>query len=437
MATRSGISFSLAAIIVVVILSVGIIAALEYNTTYSGTTKTATRSFTSSTITASSTPAITVTLESSSSLTSVMIPSVFDYEDWNVSGNTDGYPPTSISFNSNSDEIYLSDAPTNNITIVDANTHEVTGVFSMPGIYAGQVDVDPQSNILAVWVNICTEPKLNASACPPADNIPSVVVVNGSSGAVLHTFLLYPGDFAVDSATSRIYETRDCPDPNASIFNPYYTNCGFLTSYDMITGSLISNISLNAEAFQIEVNPNNNMLYVLNSSDLMLINATNFATEAETSLAYYSSSTPILQVDPTTDTVFALGINATSTIISAINGTTGSILYSTVIGSACTIDSNRYYVNSYTNQIYATGWNNTLGTNYFLVINASTGDIATMLSTQGYVYAGSTFNPDFNEIYLLATSGNASEVVSFLLQLSPAHVDTSLLSDSQCYDVPV
>lgn len=447
MAARSGISFTLAAIIVVVILAVSTFAVVEYETITSGTSKTTSESTTSSTMSSSSSTNVIVTFTITSTPSSsptkittttstIMPPTVFNFEVWNVSGNTYGYPPSLITFNSNSSEIYLSGAPSNNITIIDANTHNVTGILTMPGIDAEHIDVDPETNILLVWVVTCNEPNKNASTCPANDISTTVAEITASTGAVIHAFPLYPGYFAVNFASSTIYEIQPCPNPNGPILNPYYTNCGFLTSYDMLTGSLTSNTSLNAEPYGIAVNPNNNMVYVLASQNLLVINGTNGLTEGETSLSFYSSSTPILQVDANTDTVFALGINATSTIITAINGTTGAVIYSSVIGSACNIDSNRYYVNPYTNQIYASGFNSILGSNYFLIIDATTGRLVNMLSTQAYEYADSTFNPKLNDIYLLMSKGNASQLVSLPSEITSTYVNPSLLRDSQCYAVP-
>jgi len=207
---------------------------------------------------------------------------------------------------------------------------------------------------------------------------------------------------AIDSTTGTLYEIQECPNPRGTVLSQELPNCGFLTSYDLKSGSLIANVSLGLPTYSIAVNPETNMMYVLGGSmlsyEFLIINGTNNTIQSVTPLDLIS--TPVLQADPNTNTVFALGSNQSSTVIIALNGTSGRIIYSSGIGSACSVDSNRYYVNPVTNQIYATVYNNTLSTNYFLIVNASSGRLVNMFSTQGYPYEGSTSNPQLNETSL-------------------------------------
>jgi len=55
-----------------------------------------------------------------------------------------------------------------------------------------------------------------------------------------------------------------------------------------------------------------------------------------------------------------------------------------------------------------------------------------MLSTLGYAYEGSTFNPPPNEVYLLLSG----QLVALPAQLPQTYVNTSLLTASNCIDVP-
>jgi hypothetical protein len=130
--------------------------------------------------------------------------------------------------------------------------------------------------------------------------------------------------------------------------------------------------------------------------------------------------------------VFSLATNGSSTTITAVNGSTGRILYSSRIGSACSVDPNRYHVNPVTNQIYASGDNETSG-NYLLVVNASDGRLVNMISTLGNVYEDSTSNPSTGEVYLLV--GN--QLVALPAELSGAYVNPSILTYSGCSDVPM
>jgi DNA-binding beta-propeller fold protein YncE len=198
---------------------------------------------------------------------------------------------------------------------------------------------------------------------------------------------------------------------------------------------LIANVSLGVEPSGIAVSQTSEATVFVstNDSELLLINGTSGQTEEETSLPYYNSysSTPVLETNPTTNAVFALYENSTQTILTAINGTNGKVIYSSSIGSACYVDSNRYYLNPHTDEIYASYSQG--NSSFFLIINGRTGQLSNMLSTEGHVYVGSAYNPQSNEIYLLVGSG---ELISLALPVAQTYVNSSLLADSSCSIVP-
>lgn len=313
----------------------------------------------------------------------------------------------------------------------------------MPGVVAGQITVDPFANMLIVFVTVCNnEPYANASTCSPNNLNTTVLEIDGNSGAVARAFPLDLGLFAVNFETGTIYEIHDCPNPGPhGVTDPYLPNCGFLSSYDLRFGSLISNVSLSAAPYEIAVNPKIDAVYVETTQTFLVINGTTDQVEASSPLSFVSS--PVIEVNSNTNTVYALGVNQSNnqsyTVLTAINGTSGKIVYTAAIGSACSVSSNRYYLNPFTDQIYATGSNATLGTNYFLVINASDGQLTNMLSINGDEYIDSTFNPQMNETYLALTNpdGTASQLLNLPWLMTQTYVNPSLLSFSNCNDLPV
>jgi len=407
------------AIIVVAVIVIAVFAATEYKGMNVATT---------------STTATTSTLQT----TSVTKPvDVFNIEEWGASVNSDSYPPDNVVFNSNLSEIYLTGFPSPNITLIDPLTHAVNGTLRMPGIDAESIAVDPKSGTVVVWVVTCRASNANASTCQGYDISTTAVEANGRTGKVDHVFPLYPGYFAVDFAAGTLFEIRGCPNPQGTPMDEYYANCGFLTSYDLRSGDLDSNFSLGAVPFSIAVNQAKHAtVFVTTGSELLLINGSNGQTIKETSLPNESpyASTPVLSIDTATNTVFSMYENSTHTILTAINGTNGRLIYSSPIGSACYVDSNRYFVNPYTNEVYASAYNSQNNQGFFLTIDADTGHLTNILSTQGYDYVGSAYNPNLNEIYLLLGDG---ELLSLKAPIAQTYVDQNLLADSSCSIIPV
>ena len=387
-------------------------------------------------LTTTATSTLTYTATSAPATSIQTPPTVFNAESWNVAINGYAYPPSFVTFDTNSSTIYLSGAPSNLITVLDANTHELSSTFAVPGFYAGPILVDPKTNTLLVWADVCNnKPNATAATCNPTDINTTIVEVNGNTNGVIHVFPLNLGNPAVDIGTGTLYETRACPNPHGSVMDPDLPDCGFLVSYDLKSGSLLANISLKAPLADVAVNSRTNMIYLVlgassSSFELMIMNGTTNKIVSETGLKFVTG--PVLQVNPDTNTVFALGANQSSTLVDAIDGTDGRVLYSSVIGSACTVNSNRYYVNPFTNQVYATGSNSTLRTNYFLTIDASTGRLVNMLSTQGYYYEDSTYNPQLEEVYLLLNG----QLVALPAQMHQTYVNPALLTESGCFNEP-
>lgn len=367
-------------------------------------------------------------------------PSISSEQGWNVNLTDYLYPPNFVSFDPNSDEIYVSGAPSPLVTVVNPKTHTVSGTFAIPGtISVGEVLLDSKTDTLLTFANTCQgEPGANTSTCDVGNVETHLVELNESSKAVIREFPVHAASFAAfDLATGAFYTSQECPNPHGGMGDQFLHNCGFLLKFDLATGDLLDNVSLNAPPSSIAVNPETGMVYFITgttyggySQDFVTLNGTDDRVVSK--VPFDTISTPILRVDPSANTVFSLATNGSSTIMTAVNGSTGGILYSSRIGSACSVDPNRYYVNPATNQIYASGDNVTAG-NYLLVLNASDGRLVNMISTLGNVYEDSMSNPVTGEVYLL--SGN--QMVALPAQLPQTYVNPSILTYSGCNDVPM
>jgi len=368
-------------------------------------------------------------------------PYISSIQDWNVSITGYSYPPNFVSFDQTSGEIYLSGAPSAQVTMVDSTTHIVSGTFEIPGtIYVGPIRLDSKAGTLLAFADICNgETAANASTCNPGNIEPHLFVLNEGTKAVIREFPVSGGDYGVDFATGTLYTGLSCPNPSGGPMDSVFPNCGFLTKYDLMSGALLANVSLDSPPGSIAVNSDTGMVYIVtgstfgaSSEEFFAFNGT--SDQVLSKISFNTISSPVLQVDPSTNTVFSLATNGSSTVITAINGATGRILYSSPIGSACSVDSNRYYVNPVTNQIYASGDNGTGGdSNYLLVVNASDGRLVNMVSTLGNVYEDSTSNPSSGEAYLLA----GEQLVALPAVLSQTYVNPSLLTYPSCFDEPV
>jgi hypothetical protein len=377
----------------------------------------------------------------------ISAPDIFSADGWSMTIN-DSFYPNQIAYNPNFDAIYLFDAPSNVITVIAASNRNLSNTFTEPEANANELITNPEANILVYLGDVCIAPQ---TTCSPADINTSVLEINGNTDAVMNAFSLPPpslGSFAVNFATGILYETLSCPDPNATtVFNQAPSNCGFLYSYDLKSGSLLANTSLGVPPSNIIVDPQSNLIYIIAgdpfSQELLIIIGTTNRLQSETPLDFYFTGLS-LQVNPNTNTVFVLGANANSTILTALNGSSGKIIYSSIIGSGCSIDTTEYSVDPLTNQIYATAYNETLNTNYLLIFNGTNGQLVNMLSTGAYAYVGSAFNPQANETYLLLQSTLSppqillpDQLVSLPTQMPQTYVDTSLLTSSSCNMIPV
>jgi len=353
---QNGIGRTAASLLLVVVV---LAASLTYVIVTPHSVKTSTGT---QTVTQSSTT--TQTTESTTTITAPPLysgpplgpgPSVFGAEEWNLTISGYSYPPDSVAFNPSSGEIYLMGGSSDVVTMVDSRTHRVSGTFTIPDtIYIDGIIADSKPDTLLAFATFCSgEPNANATTCPPADIAPGVYELNGTTKSVIREFPA-EGGFAADFAQGRIYEMRDCPNPNGVAMNPDYPNCGFLLAYGLSSGALLANVSLNAPPYGIAVNPERHTVYLVaglfSSEEFLAVNGTSDQVTLETPLS--TISTPVLQADAGTNTVYALATNQSSTFITAINGTDGKILYSSPVGSACTVDSNRYYVNPVASQIY-------------------------------------------------------------------------------------
>ena len=353
-------------------------------------------------------------------------PSIFSLELGNINVSDYGtLPPRWIASDPNLGIIYLSGG--SNIMTLDAKTLSIEGNYSIPGTGSYLFDINQNTNTLFVLYSSCGS--LTGANCNDSNVRTYIGEINGTSGVILRQFPLPNNSWrpAVDYQTNIIYETQLCPNPSSHDFlDEYLTNCGYLLAVNGTTGDQLANISLGQEPESTAVDQTTNTIYTTDGNDLLIINGTTDSIKSSTSLKF-SDSSPVIRVDAASNTVFVLGANGTdaSTILVALNGTSGQILYFSTIGSACLVNTNGFYVNSITNQIYASAG---LSTDNLVYINAGNGKITNIVSMPRYNYVDSTFNPKLDETYVLLND----TVVTLPSHLSQYYDNASSFDSSFC-----
>ena len=326
-----------------------------------------------------------------------------------------GGAPRLIGVDSNTSRIYVSDWFSNNLTVIDATTHEVVTTIALPGGVGYGIAVDPKTDMVYIPVVACTNTEAASNSCdlPAASSNPAgIVEVNGDTGEITGELPFGVAGLAINPVTNTLYGTGGAG----------------LLAIDAGTGSMIANISLTAGAPSIAVDQDTNMVYVaacgaanflVCGSEVFLVNGTSQRLQATVQLGF--GTYPRIAVDPNTDVAYVTG----DASLVALNGTTGQIIYSTNTSTCATIDG--LSVNPATDEVYATS----LELNYTLVFDGATGHLVNMYSfTEEPQYP--SFNPSTGELYVTLPGS----LVIFPDITSTGHVDTSLLGRSENCPLP-
>jgi YVTN family beta-propeller protein len=318
-----------------------------------------------------------------------------------------GQYPNQIALNPRTGLIYVSDLFSSNLTVVNSRTRTVVTTINLSGTPAFGISVDPATNMIYVPSNA------------------GIIEIDGETNNITGVM-----GFNVNSL-----------DINPNTDTLWGISSGNLYAINATTGALLDNISVGAQLLSLAVNQNLNMVYVAacgnmtlacGGAEVLAFNGTTYngvLTIVELalgySLDYLGFNFPIV-VDPSTNTVYAFRESSSNLELVAMRFDEDSwtTLYSSAIGSSCSgAGGGTFAFDSATNQLVVTFTSQ----QFFLFINAGTGQLVNMLSTSGNIF-DTAFNPSNNQVYITANSS-----LIFLLDRTQQNfVNSSALQTGIC-----
>jgi len=223
---------------------------------------------------------------------------VADVETGNVSI---GGSPYVIAVNPNASRVYVAGG-SNVLTVIDAVSHAVVARVTLPAGSSSGIAIDCKTGTVYVLVE------------------GGIVVVNGTTNAVVKELPVDFGSIVFDSSTDILYGSPET--------NPFVSDSGFLVGVDARTGAIRANVSIGYSAEEIVVNPQLNLIYavgcnqrglacestvsVVNGTSARLVNKTSLGSEyyatatidEKTGMVYVSGEAQLVALDPYGTVVF-------------------------------------------------------------------------------------------------------------------------------------
>ena len=324
-----------------------------------------------------------------------------------------GYP-NEIALDANTSRIYVADGSANKLTVLDASTHALIDTITLPGTSEFGMAVDAQNDIIYVPVSGCTnEINVTDSCIPPgaASKGADIVEIEGSTNSIVGEIPINVERLAVDPSSGTLYGV------GGEELGLSGSDMGYILAIRESTGSVIANTSLNGYPLSLAIDTKTHMLYVsacqqltlaCGGAEVLIINGASLAVQSSVPLSVDALNFPVV-VDPETDMVYTMGVGSNLTLF-AINGASGAIEYSSNLGGSCAgAGGGDLAMNAVNDQIYV-AFNSQ---SYFLVIDAGTGHIVSMFSTEnGLQYVA--FNSGNLQVYVTGETqhGNTGFLVT-------------------------
>jgi len=273
-----------------------------------------------------------------------------------------GTKPTAIAINPERNQIYVANSGSNNVTVIDGATKATTAVAA--GIYPAAIAVNPVTNRIYV-ANIGSN---------------NVTVIDGTTYATTTVAVgSTPAGIAVNPVTNQIY-----------VANSGSNN---VTVIDGATNATTS-VAVGTGPYAISVNPVTNQIYVANehSANVTVINGVSNATTTVP-----AGNNPFaIAVDTVTNQIYVA--NSNSANLTVIDGATNS---TTTVAAGT--EPYAVAVNPVTNQVYVA--NN--GSSNITVIDGETNTTTTVPATAPAAIA---INPVTNRVFV-ANTGSSNVAV--------------------------
>jgi hypothetical protein len=365
-------------------------------------------SVTSSSSTTTITPLSTMSISNSTSLSSVEIAAT------NLGGEL--YDPV---LDSSAGLIYGFSFSQDNVntllTSVDTSSLAARTVLTLRGTGLG-IAVDAKTNMVYVSILGCVEGVQVPNSCksnPSGFVDDEILRVNGSTGAIEGQTPIQTNEssIGVDPNTDTLYALQSCPHADTS------SPCGRLLAFNATSGSLVQNLTVEAFLNGLVVNQLTGMVYAQGIWDVPGSQAGSNHTLGIVAFGY---PPPYLQV------AFVVPLNFTNTIDLSIDESANDVVYGftdNIVGNESS--ANLVAIN---------------GANGFVVFSKVVGTACSLYDSQEGSIAspeGATVNPSTNQVYLdtsqretalVVVNGTTGQVVGILP--SPSLIDNSLF-DSQ------
>lgn len=296
----------------------------------------------------------------------------------------------------------------------------VVAAFAALPLVTSQAHADSVIGTTSVpaGVTVAADPN-NGMVYVGDSNDSAVTVVDGANGVVVQTIPLsgYIGGVAFDPATNQLFVVNEL---------------GSLYVIDTSTNSVLDTIPLAGAPAFAAVDPSTNTVYVMNSPDKVTV--VNGATDTVTTTITIGDVYALdwVTVDPTTDTVYAVGVTHYDGggTLAVIDGTTNTVTNYVEFNS-----ENAYYVDvdSVTDTIYVAGGNGLFyfdGSTDALIGSVSIPAVGVRVdSGTGMVYATDLNYESGNPGHVFIVSG-ATETLSQTLAVGNGPFDLSIDSNT-------
>jgi len=238
-----------------------------------------------------------------------------------------------------------------------------------------------------------------------------IVEVNGTTNQVTRELPMNLYALAVDSATDELWGTQVRP------LAPNPPENGSLVAVNLLTGSVIKNLSVAIEPTEIAIDSNTGMVYAVGCSVFFTCNSEALFVNAASGVVVNKIGTPsTMAFDQATDVVYFAGGRQ----LVALNGTNGFQIFqadpqtcSPFLSMAADTTSGQLIVAP---QNY----------DYLLIYDGTSGALVNMYSLPASL-GPTAFNPDTGEIY--ATS--SGRVLAILPLASTGNVNATLIGSYQ------
>ena len=342
---------------------------------------------------------------------------------------------------SNSGTIYgLSFSKDNSNTLLTAvNTSSLAArtVLTLPGTGLS-VAVDPKTNTVYVSILGCIEGVQEPNSCssnPSGFFDQKILRVNGSTGAIEGQTPIQTNEsfIGVDSNTAALYAIQSCPHMRTS--RPH---AGVSFAFNATSGSLVQNVTVKAVLSGLVVDPVTGMVYSQGSWDLPASQSSGGHTLGIVAFRYppphlqVAYDVPLnftnaidLSVDESTNVVYGFADNIignqSSANLVAMNGATGSVLFSKVVGTACSLYDSQIgsvaspegaTVNTSTNQVYL---DTSQGESTLVAVDGTTGQVVGMLAAPSPIN-NSLFDSQSARLFVFLEGGGVAAIPSAVME---------------------